>query len=386
MIPYSCQWISDEDIASVVAVLRSDRLTQGPAIADFERSVADYCSARHAIAVCNGTAALHLACLSLDLGPGDWLWTSPNSFVASANCARYCGANVDFVDIDPRTYNLCPEALADKLATADRAGRLPKIVVPVHFAGQSCDMEAISELAQRYNIAVVEDASHALSGAYRGDKVGCCRHSAMTVFSFHAVKPITTGEGGMVTTNSAELNRRLRLLGSHGITRDPSQTTSPPAGGWAYEQQALGHNYRLTDIQAALGASQMRRVDEFARRRAQIARGYCDALADLPLVQPYQDPATGTAWHLFVAKIAEDCDVPRKTVFDCLQRAGIGVNVHYQPIHTQPYYRQLGFAAGDFPNAEAYYRRALSLPLHPKLTEAEQDRVIASLRGALTGA
>jgi UDP-4-amino-4,6-dideoxy-N-acetyl-beta-L-altrosamine transaminase len=383
-IPYARQSISEADIEAVVEVLRSDWLTQGPGIARFEQVVAAYCGARHAVAVSNGTAALHLACLALELGPGELLWTSANTFAASANCARYCGADVDFVDIDPRTYNISIAALEEKLARAQRAGRLPKALVPVHFGGQSCDMQAIGALAGRYGFRVVEDASHAVGAEYRSAKVGACPHSDVAVFSFHPVKIMTTGEGGMLMTNDDGLARRLRLLRTHGITRDAGEMSGGSEGPWYYQQVELGYNYRMTDIQAALGASQLRRLDEFLARRRELVRRYDTVLKGLPLATPHEDPAGKSSWHLYVIQLdLEALGKTRRAVFERMRAAGILVNVHYIPVHLQPYYRALGFEKGQFPAAERYYERALSLPLYYELSEADQDRVCAVLRESL---
>jgi UDP-4-amino-4,6-dideoxy-N-acetyl-beta-L-altrosamine transaminase len=384
MIPYGRQDIIETDIDAVVAVLRSDWLTQGPAVPRFEQAVADYCGASHAVAVNSATSALHLACLALGLGPGDWLWTSPNTFVASANCGLYCGARVDFVDIDPRTYNLCPHKLAEKLDQAERAGRLPKVVVPVHFAGQPCDLPAIHALSQRYGFKILEDASHAIGGRYRGEPIGNGRYSDITVFSFHPVKIITTGEGGMALTNNPELAGRMTRLRTHGITRAPAEMTHEPDGPWYYQQIALGFNYRMTDLQAALGYSQFQRLDEFVARRHQLADHYDRLLADLPVVTPWQNPDAWSAFHLYVIRLDEArAGRSRRAVFEALRQRGIGVNVHYIPVHTQPYYQALGFAEGDDPEAERYYREAISLPLYPTLTEAEQDQAVSALRETL---
>lgn len=383
MIPYGRQHITQADVDAVVEVLRSDFLTQGPAVPRFEQAVAEYCGAAHAVAVNSATSALHIACLALDLGPGDLLWTSPITFVASANCARYCGADVDFVDIDPRTYNLCPEALARKLEAAEQAGRLPKIVVPVHLTGQPCDLAAIHELAQRYGFRIIEDASHAIGGRYRDEPVGNCRYSDITVFSFHPVKIITTAEGGMALTNDPELAGRLEMLRSHGITRDAAKMTRVD-GPWYYEQQALGFNYRLTDLQAALGLSQMARLDEYVTRRHELAARYDRLLANLPVVTPWQHPDGHSAFHLYVIRVEGGADNDRRRrVFEGLRARGIGVNVHYIPVYTQPYYQRLGFNPGDFPAAEAYYAEAISLPMYPTMTDADQDRVVAALAEAL---
>lgn len=380
MIPYGRQDITPADVEAVVSVLQSDFLTQGPAVPRFEHKVAAHTGAAHAVAVNSATSALHIACLALGLGPGDSLWTSPITFVASANCALYCGASVDFVDIDPRTYNLCPQALAAKLERAEREGRLPKIVVPVHLCGQSCDMAAIHALARRYGFHVIEDASHAIGGRYRGEFVGNCRYSDITIFSFHPVKIVTTAEGGLALTNDPQLAERMALLRSHGITRDPAQMTRAADGPWYYQQVGLGFNYRMTELQAALGISQMDRLDAYVARRHALAARYDAALADLPLGTPWQHPDAYSAYHLYVVRCAA---AQRRTVFERLRAAGIGVNVHYIPVHTQPYYQQLGFLPGDFPLAEAYYAEAISLPLFPTLSEADQDAVIAALRDAL---
>jgi UDP-4-amino-4,6-dideoxy-N-acetyl-beta-L-altrosamine transaminase len=383
-IPYARQSISEADIAAVAEVLRSDWLTQGPAIARFEESMAGYCGARHAVAVSNGTAALHLACLALELGPGDLLWTSPNTFAASANCARYCGANVDFVDIDPASYNLSVPALEEKLARARGAGRLPKVLVAVHYGGRSCDMQAIGRLAAQYGFRVIEDASHAGGAEHRAAKVGACAHSDVAVFSFHPVKVLTTGEGGMLMTNNEALAKQLRLLRSHGITRDAADMDAAPEGPWYYQQVALGYNYRMTDVQAALGASQLARLPEFLARRRALARRYEAALGGLPLATPREDPYGSSAWHLYAIQLdTEAAGVSRRQVFERMRAAGVLVNVHYIPVHLQPYYRALGFTPGAFPASERFYERALSLPLYFDLTDAEQDRVCAALRGSL---
>jgi UDP-4-amino-4,6-dideoxy-N-acetyl-beta-L-altrosamine transaminase len=383
-IPYARQSISDADIAAVVEALRSDWLTQGPAIARFEAGLAGYCGARHAIAVSNGTAALHLACLALGLGPGDLLWTSANTFVASANCARYCGADVDFVDIDPASYNLSIPALEEKLSRARAAGRLPKVLVAVHFGGRSCDMQAIGRLAAQYGFRVVEDASHAVGAEHRAARVGACAYSDIAVFSFHPVKVLTTGEGGMLMTNGEALARKLRLLRTHGITRDAAEMDAAPEGAWVYQQVALGYNYRMTDVQAALGSSQLARLGEFLARRRELARRYAAALSGLPLATPVEDPHGKSAWHLYVVQLdLGAAGVTRREVFERMRAAQVLVNVHYIPVHLQPYYRALGFAKGGFPASERFYERALSLPLYFGLTDADQDRVCDSLRAAL---
>lgn len=378
-IPYARQDINQADIDAVIGVLKSDWLTQGPAIESFEAAVAARCGARYASAVCNATAALHLACRALGLGPGDRLWTSPNTFVASANCALYCGAGVDFVDIDPRTYNMSVADLESRLQRAEAQGRLPKIVVAVHFAGQPCDMASIGALAKRYGFAVIEDASHAIGASDGNAAVGSCLHSDITVFSFHPVKILTTGEGGMLLTNRADIDSRLRLLRSHGVTRDPSLMDEAAHGPWYYQQVELGYNYRITDIQAALGKSQLDRLDEFIARRRQLARNYDELLGGLSVVLPWQRPAANSAWHLYVIRVPADGRRSRDAVFARLRENGILVNVHYIPVHTQPYYRKLGFRAGDFPEAERYYAEAISLPMFFGLSEIDQERVVRQL-------
>lgn len=384
MIPYARQDISEDDIRAVSNVLRSDNLTQGAAPELFEQAVAEYCGASYAVAVNSATSALHLACLAAGLQPGDIFWTSPNTFVASANCGLYCGAQVDFVDIDPRTYNLCVDALEHKLRRAEQLGKLPKVLIPVHFSGQSCDMARIAALAERYGFIVIEDASHAIGGRYRDIPVGSCRFSDMTVFSFHPAKIITTGEGGMVLTNRPDLRDQLRLRRSHGITRESDLMDHAPDGPWYYQQLELGFNYRMTDVLAALGASQMRRIDEFVARRHQLADRYDRLLADLPLVLPWRHAEAFSSFHLYVIRLRLDAiSLSHRQVFEQLRERGIGVNLHYIPVHTQPYYRRLGFKTGDFPAAEQYYREAISLPLFFALADADQDRVVAILREVL---
>ncbi|MBI3529693.1 MAG: UDP-4-amino-4,6-dideoxy-N-acetyl-beta-L-altrosamine transaminase [Betaproteobacteria bacterium] len=384
MIPYARQSISKADIDAVSEVLRSDWLTQGPAIGRFEIDVSDYCNARHAVALHSATAALHLSCLALGLQAGDWLWTSTNTFVASANCARYCGANVDFVDIDPETYNISVDALKEKLARAEKKGVLPKIVVPVHFSGHPCDMPAIADLALRYGFRVVEDASHAIGAEVLSGKVGNCRYSDVTVFSFHPVKILTTGEGGMVLTNDDAVAKRLRLLRTHGITRDPGEMTKESEDPWQYEQIELGFNYRMTDIQAALGSSQLVRLDEFISRRVHLARRYQLCLEGLPIKLPRESPEVKSSWHLYVINIdVSKANVSRRQVYDSMREHGVAVNVHYIPVHLQPYYRALGYGEGYCPVAEKYYQQALSLPLFFALTDSEQDLVVDALRKAL---
>jgi len=384
MIPYGRQSLDKADIDAVVEVLESDWLTQGPTLAGFEVAMAERCEAAFAVAVCNATAALHIACLAADLGQGDRLWTTPNTFLASANCGRYCGADVDFVDIDPLTWNLDAQALARKLENAERAGLLPKVVVAVAFSGQSCDMRAIAALAERYAFTLIEDASHAVGARYAGRPVGCGEFAAMTVFSFHPVKIITTGEGGMVLTNRPELAERLGRLRSHGMTRDPAQMDEPSHGPWYYQQVELGFNYRMTDIQAALGLSQLGKLEGFiARRRALVAR-YQAAFAGLPLTLPGLQAEAESAWHLYVVRLqTEHIESTHREVFEALRAAGIGVNLHYIPVHLQPYYRELGFKPGDFPEAERYYAQAISLPVFPAMSDAQQDYVIEQVQRLL---
>lgn len=384
MIPYGRQEITAGDIEAIIAILRSDYLTQGPAIPKFEHSVASYVGTKYAVAVNSATSALHIACLALDLRPGDWLWTSPITFVASANCGLYCGAKVDFVDIDPHTYNLCPQALEHKLIAAEKAGCLPKIVVPVHLAGQPCDMKAIYALGQRYGFRIIEDASHAIGGKYCGEPIGNCHYSDITIFSFHPVKIITTGEGGMAVTNNAAVAEQMALLRSHGITRDPQYMTHDPDGAWYYQQIALGFNYRLTDIQAALGTSQMMRLDAYVAKRHELAQRYDTLLADLPLITPWQHPDSYSGMHLYIIRLQlAKIGRTRSAVFADLRHAGILVNLHYIPVHTQPFYQRMGFAYGDFPVAEHYYAEAISLPLYPALTDAQQNEVVQRLHEVL---
>ncbi|MGO9994186.1 MAG: UDP-4-amino-4,6-dideoxy-N-acetyl-beta-L-altrosamine transaminase [Steroidobacteraceae bacterium] len=385
MIPYGRQSIDDSDVAAVADVLRSDWLTQGPAVPAFERALCQRCDARYAVAVCNATSALHIACLAAGLGPGDRLWTSPNTFVASANCARYCGAEVDFVDIDPDTWCLDIDALELKLLLASRTGALPKVVIPVAFGGRSCDMRTLNLLAARFGFTVIEDASHAVGATYAGRPLGCGDYAHMTVFSFHPVKIITTGEGGAVLTNDSTYHERLERLRSHGITRDAGKMDGVSDGPWYYQMLELGFNYRMTDFQAALGLSQLRRLDDFLGRRRALAARY-DALLDgCPLQLPSLSPVDESAWHLYVVRLL----LPRiarshRSVFEGLRSAGIGVNLHYIPVHLHPYYRRLGFASGDFPQAEQYYREAISLPMYASLDDEAQDRVVRELKSAIT--
>lgn len=383
-IPYSRQSISDEDIAAVVAVLRSPFLTQGPTIQEFERAFSEAHGGGEAIAVANATGALHLACLALEVGPGDTVWTSPNSFVASANCVRYCGAAVDFVDIDPATRNMSVTALAEKLVDAERQGALPKAIIPVDFAGLPCELAEMRKLADAYGFRIIEDASHAV-GAEIGNRPVGARFADIAVFSFHPVKIVTTGEGGLCLTNDPEVAARLRLLRSHGVTRDAALLERTEDGPWYYEQLTLGFNYRITDFQCALGLSQLHRLNDLHARREACAARYDEALRDLPITLPARVPGYLSAHHLYVIEVGEESGRTRRNVFDQLVARGIRPNVHYIPIHTQPDYQRLGFAAGMFPAAEQYYQRAITIPLYPDLRPSEQDRVIAALRDCFDG-
>lgn len=386
MIPYGRQDISQADIDAVVEVLRSDFLTQGPIVPRFEEAVAQYCGARHAVSVNSATSALHIACLALHLGPDDWLWTSPNTFVASANSALYCGAKVDFVDIDPRTYNMSVERLKEKLIQAEREGRLPKIVMPVHFAGQPCDMQAIHRLSQHYGFKIIEDASHAIGASYNNIKVGSCVHSDIAVFSFHPVKIITTGEGGMAVANDEALANRLLRLRTHGITNDKELMQTRPLNEiWNYQQIELGFNYRMTDIQAALGLSQMQRLDEFVSRRHEIAERYEAKLRSLPITIPYQASCTYSSYHLYPIRVIEaECGKTQRQIFDALSQNGVAANLHYIPVHRQPYYESLGFKVSDFPEAEKFHREVISLPIYPTLTEVQQVDLITVIAKVLS--
>ncbi len=381
MIPYGRQSISEEDIRAVLAVLRSDFLTQGDQVPAFEQAMLNYTGAQFAVAVKSATSALHRACLALDLGPDDWLWTTPNTFVASANCGRYCGAEVDFVDIDPTSYNLCCRALTHKLKQAQQQGKLPKVVVAVDFAGQPCEWEILRDLALQYGFYLIEDASHAVGGTYKGQPIGNSSYADITVFSFHPVKIITTAEGGMALTNNAELASRMARLRSHGITRIEAEMTHEPDGPWYYQQLELGLNYRMTELQAALGSSQLQRIDEFVARRRSLAQRYDHVLSGLPLQCPQQHPEGESAFHLYPIVLQDTSR--RLEVFNKLRAAGIGVNVHYIPVHTQPYYQQRGHRIGDYPIAEAYYAGAISLPLYADLSNEQQEFIIATLKQVL---
>jgi UDP-4-amino-4,6-dideoxy-N-acetyl-beta-L-altrosamine transaminase len=384
MIPYGRQEITQADIDAVVSVLHSDFLTQGPQVPEFERLVKEYTSAKYGIAVNSATSALHIACLALGLSKGDWLWTTPITFVASANCALYCGANVDFVDIDPYTYNLSVSALEQRLLIANREGKLPKIVIAVHLCGQPCDMKTIATLSHKYGFRVIEDASHAIGAKYNNEYVGSGQYSDITIFSFHPVKIITTAEGGIALTNDKKLADRMTLLRNHGITRDPNEMTVAPDGPWYYQQTTLGFNYRLTDIQAALGISQLQRLNTYIEKRQQLAERYCTLLANIPVTLPWVDPQSTSAWHLFVIRLRLDnINKTHLEVFKQLRARNIGVNLHYIPVYRQPYYQRMGFQYADFPEAEQYYAEAISLPLFATMTLAQQDTVIEALHEVL---
>ncbi len=381
-LPYGRQDINQDDVDAVRRVLESDLITQGPVVVQFENALAQYCGSDFAIAVNSATSALHIACMALGVGQGDTVWTVPNTFVASANCARYCLADVDFVDIDPKTYTMCPDALASKLEQAKTTGTaLPSVVIVVHFAGQACDMRVIAQLAERFNFKLIEDASHAVGARYENKPVGNCQYSDITVFSFHPVKIVTSGEGGMATTNNKALAEKMRLHRSHGVFRPEPGSGRVDDEPWIYEQSSLGYNYRMTDIHAALGLSQLQRLDEFVERRHQLADRYVSKLDHLPFVLPYQSANSYSALHLYPVLVpaSEQQASVRRDLFDYMQSQDIGVNVHYIPVHTQPYYQQLGFRQGDFPASEHYYQRTISLPLFSRMTDAEQDRVVNCL-------
>ena len=386
MIPYGRQEITEADIAEVEKILRSDFLTQGPTVPKFEKSVANYCGVSHAVAVNSATSALHLACLTLDLGPGDWLWTSPNTFVASANCGRYCGANVDFVDIDTKTYNMSVEALSEKLRQAEKFGKLPKVVIPVHFAGQPSDMPKIHTLSKKYGFKIIEDASHAIGASYKKDKVGSCTYSDITVFSFHPVKIITTAEGGMALTNDKNIADKLFRLRTHGITNDKMKMKQQPKDEiWNYQQIDLGFNYRMNDIRAALGLSQIKRLDKFIKYRHKIAKYYNTKLKDLPLTLPWQSPSIYSSYHLYPILInVSSTTKTQKQVYNELRKNGIAVNLHYIPVHRHPYYENLGFKKNDFPKAEKFHQEVISIPMYAILKDAHQKYVVETLKKVIT--
>lgn len=383
-IPYGRQSIDSSDIAAVIEALGSDYITQGPAVVRFEDSVAGFTGARHAVAVSSATAALHLGALALGLKPGSRLWTVPNTFVASANCGLYCGAEVDFVDINPRTYNISIDHLSEKLEIASRSNKLPDVLVPVHFAGQPCEMSEVAALCVKYGIRIMEDASHAIGSEYKNTKIGACAYSDLTVFSFHPVKIVTTGEGGMLLTNDTAIYEKLLRLRSHGVTRDPRLMKKEPDGPWYYEQVELGFNYRMTDIQAALGASQINRLPDFLARRRELAARYEENLSSLPIVTPFQHQDTLSAWHLYVILMDQErSGLKRDSLFQGLRERSIFPQVHYIPVHTQPWYQELGFREGNFPASETYYRKALSLPMYYSLSNSHQDRVIEAINEIL---
>lgn len=385
MIPYGRQDINQQDINAVIEVLKSDFLTQGPQVPAFEQAIMEACDAKYAVAVNSATSALHIACLALGLGNDDWLWTTANTFVASANCALYCGAKVDFVDIDPRTYNLCAKQLEKKLIAAQKVGKLPKIVIPVHFSGQSCDMQAIHNLAKKYGFKIIEDASHAIGGKYQDAAIGNSRYSDITIFSFHPVKIVTSAEGGAAVTNRADLAEKMLLLRSHGITRDEALMTQDMDGPWYYQQIVLGFNYRMTELQAALGLSQMQRLEEFVIKRNELASRYDNLLNDLPITLPWQHLESYSARHLYVIRLQlGQINTTHLDVFNALRAAGVLVNLHYIPVHMQPYYQKMGFESGQFPEAEKYYKEAISIPLFSAMTEGQQDTVCSTLRTILS--
>ena len=382
MIPYGHQDINQEDIEAVVRVLRSDLLTQGPTVPAFEDAIKKYCDAEYAVAVNSATSALHIACLALEIGPGDSVWTTPITFVASANCALYCGAKVEFVDIDPHTYNLSVERLAEKLSYAEQFGKLPKVVIPVHLSGQSCDMEGIFKLSKQYGFKIIEDASHAIGGRYLDRPIGNCRFSDITVFSFHPVKIITTGEGGMAVTNRSDIAKKMILFRSHGITRDTQDMSKFSHGPWYYEQIELGFNYRMTDIQAALGLSQMQRLDKFVKQRHAVVNQYVALLKKMPLKLPYQSPDSYSSFHLYVIQI-DSTIYDHLKFFEAMRSNGVGVNLHYIPVYRQPYFEKMGFAPFEYPESEKYYTQALSLPIFPGLTEVQQEYIANAVNKSL---
>ena len=374
MIPYGRQTIDEDDINAVVDVLKSDYLTTGPKIAEFEQAVASYTGAQYAVAISNGTSALHAACFAAGIGQGDEVITTPLTFAASANCVLYCGGTPVFADVDPYTYNIDPKDIRKKITDKTKA------IIAVHLAGQPCDMDEIHSIAQEHNLIVIEDGAHALGSVYKGKKVGCL--SDMTTFSFHPVKPITTGEGGMIMTDNEELYKRLVLFRSHGITRDNSMMTRNE-GPWFYQQLDLGYNYRITDIQCALGCSQMRKLDKFLKRRRELVERYNNAFIECDnIVTPYQLPDTQSGWHLYIVQVKNH---DRKQVFETLRDKGIGVNVHYIPVYMHPYYREHGYKDVHCANAEEIYSHIISLPLYPGLTDEQQDYVIDTLKQLCEG-
>jgi len=377
MIPYGTQEVTQKDIDSVNEVLTSGFLTQGQAVPKFEKMVCNYTNTKYGIATNSATSALHIACLALGLVEGDWLWTSPITFVASANCGLYCGAKIDFVDIDTETYNISPQLLENKLIKAEKEGKLPKILIPVHFAGHSCEMNKIYQLSKKYGFKIIEDASHAIGGKYKKQPIGCCEYSDITVFSFHPVKIITTGEGGMAVTNKNELANKMSLLRSHGVTRDQDLMTEVPDGAWYYQQIDLGFNYRMTDIQAALGISQLNRLDQYIEKRHCIATRYDEELNGYSVTSQLQRDDTHSSYHLYVIRVKR---VQHKKIYNKLIENGIGVNVHYIPIYRQPYYKQFGYNKENYPNSERYYLQAISIPIYPTLTNIEQEKIISTLQ------
>ena len=380
MIPYGKHLVDEDDIDAVVDVLRNQFLTQGKVVPQFEQALCNYTGAKYCVAVNSATSGLHVACLAAGVGTGDLVWTVPNSFVASANCALYCGASIDFVDINPTTRNIDVSALENKLQQAASQNRLPKVLIVVHFSGLSCDMQSIRSLTQKYSIVLIEDAAHGLGGSYQQSKIGSCVYADMAVLSFHPVKSITSAEGGAVLTNQSGLHEKLKLFAKHGVTKDPEQYQGESHGPWYYQQLELGYNYRLSDMQAALGLSQLKKLDSFMQKRAEIAKVYDEALVNLPLKLPVVESQSQSAWHLYMVELTLH---DRQDIYQQLHAKGVGVNVHYIPIHLQPYYQQLGFKQGDFPVSEHFYQHALTLPLFPSLTDEEQTKVIDTLREIL---
>ena len=384
MIPYGRQEITEDDIASVVEVLKSDFLTQGQVVPAFEKKISEYTGAQYALAINSATSGLHLACLAIGVGPNDIVWTSPVTFVASSNCALYCGAKIDFIDINPSTFNLCIDNLKHKLEHAKKENALPKVIIPVHLTGQSCDMKEIHRLSKEYGFRIIEDASHAIGGDYRGEKVGSCKYSDICIFSFHPVKIITTGEGGMALTNDYDLSCKIDRLRSHGITRDEKFMSNPSHGPWYYEQIDLGLNYRMTDIQAALGISQMNRIDQYVQRRNELAQRYDELLVNLPISTPKQPDYVYSSRHLYVIRLnLSDINKGHREVFEALRQNDIGVQIHYIPVPMHPYYQKKGFTMDEYPNSLSYYQEAISIPMFPTMTEEQQNIVISVLQKIL---